>query len=43
MPKRGKKYKEAAKLVDKTNLYEIDEDMQLLTKNSKLQMTIMKA
>ena len=32
MPKRGKKYKEAAKLVDKTNLYEIDEAMQLLTK-----------
>ena len=32
MPKRGKKYKEAAKLVDKTNLYEIDEAMELLTK-----------
>lgn len=32
MPKRGKKYKEAAALVDKTNLYEIDEAMELLTK-----------
>ena len=32
MPKRGKKYKEAAALVDKTNLYEIEEAMELLTK-----------
>ena len=32
MPKKGKKYKEAAALVDKTNLYEIEEAMQLLTK-----------
>ncbi len=32
MPKRGKKYKEAAALIDKTNLYEIDEAMELLTK-----------
>ncbi|MBR6444034.1 MAG: 50S ribosomal protein L1 [Firmicutes bacterium] len=32
MPKKGKKYKEAAALVDKTNLYEIEEAMELLTK-----------
>ena len=32
MGKKGKKYREAAALVDKTNLYDIEEAMQLLTK-----------
>lgn len=35
MPKRGKNYKEAAKLVDKTNLYEVSEAMELITKTAK--------
>nr|WP_315025108.1 50S ribosomal protein L1 [uncultured Aminipila sp.] len=35
MPKRGKTYKESAKLVDKTNLYEISEAMDLITKTAK--------
>ena len=32
MGKKGKKYREAAALVDRTNLYDIEEAMQLLTK-----------
>ncbi|WP_312648459.1 50S ribosomal protein L1 [Aminipila sp.] len=35
MPKRGKTYKESAKLVDKTNLYETSEAMDLITKTAK--------
>ncbi|QIB70239.1 50S ribosomal protein L1 [Aminipila butyrica] len=35
MPKRGKAYKESAKLVDKTNLYEVNEAMDLILKTSK--------
>lgn len=35
MPKRGKIYKESAKLVDKTNLYEVSEAMDLITKTAK--------
>ncbi|MHC1722643.1 MAG: 50S ribosomal protein L1 [Aminipila sp.] len=35
MPKRGKTYKESAKLVDKTNLYEVSEAMDLVTKTAK--------
>ncbi|QAT43521.1 50S ribosomal protein L1 [Aminipila luticellarii] len=35
MPKRGKNYRESAKLVDKTNLYEVSEAMDLITKTSK--------
>ncbi|WP_312094764.1 50S ribosomal protein L1 [Aminipila sp.] len=35
MPKRGKKYREAAGLVDKTNLYEVGEAMDLITKTAK--------
>lgn len=35
MPKRGKTYKESAKLVDKTNLYEVGEAMDLVTKTAK--------
>jgi len=34
MPKRGKKYKESAKLVDKTNLYETSEAMDLAVKTA---------
>ena len=29
MPKRGKKYQEAAKLIDRQNLYEIEEAVDL--------------
>lgn len=35
MPKRGKNYKESAKLVDKTNLYDVSEAMDLITKTAK--------
>jgi large subunit ribosomal protein L1 len=35
MPKRGKIYKESAKIVDKTNLYEINEAMDLAVKTAK--------
>ncbi|QHI72828.1 50S ribosomal protein L1 [Aminipila terrae] len=35
MPKRGKTYRESAKLVDKTNLYEVSEAMDLITKTAK--------
>ncbi len=35
MPKRGKGYAEAAKLVDRANLYEISEAMELVTKTSR--------
>jgi len=35
MPKRGKQYKEMAKLVDRANLYEVEEAMQLLTQTAK--------
>ena len=35
MPKRGKNYRESAKLVDKTNLYEVSEAMDLIRKTSK--------
>jgi len=34
MPKRGKKYQEAAKLVDKQNLYDINEAMELVVKTA---------
>ena len=32
MPKRGKKYQEAAKLIDRQNLYEIEEAVDLAVK-----------
>ncbi|MDO4552293.1 MAG: 50S ribosomal protein L1 [Bacillota bacterium] len=35
MPKRGKNYKEMAKLVDRTNLYEVSEAMELVTQTAK--------
>lgn len=35
MPKRGKQYKEMAKLIDRANLYEVEEAMQLLTQTAK--------
>ncbi|MBQ9931574.1 MAG: 50S ribosomal protein L1, partial [Firmicutes bacterium] len=35
MPKRGKTYVESAKLIDRTNLYEIAEAMDLVTKTAK--------
>lgn len=35
MPKRGKNYRESAKLVDNTNLYDVSEAMDLITKTSK--------
>lgn len=35
MPKRGKKYQDSAKLVDKTNLYDVDEALDLVTKTAK--------
>ena len=35
MPKRGKKYTESAKIVDKTNLYETSEAMDLAVKTAK--------
>ncbi|WBW49775.1 50S ribosomal protein L1 [Peptoniphilus equinus] len=34
MPKRGKKYLESAKLVDKSTLYDVKEAMELVTKTS---------
>lgn len=34
MPKRGKKYKEAAKLIDKTQLYDVEEAIALLLKTA---------
>lgn len=42
MPKRGKKYQEAAKLVDKTNLYDVNEafDLVLQTAKAKFDETI---
>lgn len=35
MPKRGKAYKESAKLLDKTQVYEVPEAMDLVTKTAK--------
>lgn len=35
MPKRGKIYKESAKLVDKTNLYDTGDAMELIAKTAK--------
>lgn len=35
MPKRGKKYQESAKLVDKSNLYDVNEALDLVTKTAK--------
>jgi len=35
MPKRGKTYRESAKLVDKQNLYEVKEALELVLKTSK--------
>ncbi len=35
MPKRGKQYKESAKLIDRANLYEVEEAMQLLQQTAK--------
>ncbi len=33
MPKRGKKYKEVSKLVDKTKTYNIEEAIELIKKS----------
>ncbi len=35
MPKRGKKYQDSAKLVDKSNLYDVNEALDLVTKTAK--------
>ncbi|EFR33179.1 MAG: 50S ribosomal protein L1 [Peptoniphilus harei] len=35
MPKRGKKYQESAKLVDRSNLYDVNEALDLVTKTAK--------
>ncbi|MBU5668860.1 50S ribosomal protein L1 [Peptoniphilus sp. MSJ-1] len=35
MPKRGKKYNESAKLIDRTNLYDVNEALDLVTKTAK--------
>jgi large subunit ribosomal protein L1 len=35
MPKRGKNYKESAKLLDRTTVYEVPEAMDLVTKTAK--------
>ena len=35
MPKRGKQYKEMAKLVDRATLYEVEDAMQLITQTAK--------
>lgn len=35
MPKRGKKYQESVKLIDKTNLYDSTEAINMVTKTSK--------
>ena len=35
MPKRGKAYKESSKLIDKANLYELNEAMNLVLKTAK--------
>ena len=35
MPKRGKKYQEMAKLIDRANLYEVEEAMQLVSQTAK--------
>ena len=35
MPKRGKQYKEMAKLVDRATLYDVEDAMQLLTQTAK--------
>lgn len=35
MPKRGKNYKESMKLVDRTNLYDLDEAIELVQKTAK--------
>ena len=32
MPKRGKKYAEAAKLIDRQNLYDVEEAVELAVK-----------
>lgn len=35
MPKRGKKYQESAKLVDRSNLYDVNKALDLVTKTAK--------
>ena len=35
MPRRGKKYQESAKLVDRSNLYDVNEALDLVTKTAK--------
>lgn len=35
MPKRGKKYQDSAKIVDKSNLYDVNEALDLVTKTAK--------
>lgn len=35
MPKRGKKYQESAKIVDRSNLYDVNEALDLVTKTAK--------
>ncbi|MBQ8563392.1 MAG: 50S ribosomal protein L1 [Firmicutes bacterium] len=35
MPKRGKQYKEMAKLVDRATLYDVEDAMQLITQTAK--------
>ncbi|MBS5945542.1 MAG: 50S ribosomal protein L1 [Peptoniphilus harei] len=35
MPKRGKKYQDSVKLVDKSNLYDVNEALDLVTKTAK--------
>ena len=35
MPKRGKKYQESAKLVDRSNLYDVNEALDLVAKTAK--------
>lgn len=35
MPKRGKKYQDSAKLVDKSNLYDVNEALDLVIKTAK--------
>lgn len=35
MPKRGKKYQDSAKLVDRSNLYDVNEALDLVTKTAK--------
>ncbi|MBS6610653.1 MULTISPECIES: 50S ribosomal protein L1 [Peptoniphilus] len=35
MPKRGKKYQDSVKLIDKSNLYDVNEALDLVTKTAK--------